>query len=234
VESLRAFRPPKAFAPEGCKAEKTGPGDETGYEYRFRDANRYIQCVPKGTTARLKIKVTPLVDRPAFQNPKHRVKVTDQNGMKYPPLDVTEKEQVVELKAEDGDKVYVLSFNSNNPVNICSDSPGHGMVASSVSIVHSDTLWYFNVPANCENVNVLVNCENLEFVNAEMMDANGKVVAWLDHHDGIGCLHAVRPKTAQKEMWSLRFTKAVEDYSFTLGAPLEPIVFTSPANSIVK
>ena len=211
-----------------------GAGDEMGYEYRFRDANRYIQCVPKGTTARIKIKVTPFVDRPEFQNPRHRVMVTDQNGVKYPPLDVTEKEQVVELKAADVDKVYVLSFNSNNPVNICSDSPGHGMVASAVSLAHSDTMWYFNVPADCENVNVLVNCENLEYVNAEMMDAMGKVVARLDHHDGIGCLHAVRSKTALKEMWSLRFTKAVEDYSFTLGDPLEPIVFTSPANSVVK
>ena len=108
------------------------------------------------------------------------------------------------------------------------------MVASSVSIANSSTQWYFNVPADCEVVNVLVNCPSREYVTAEMMDASGKVVSKLAQHDGIGCLRAERSKTAQKEMWSLRFTEAVEDYSFTLCEPLEPIVFTAPANSIVK
>ncbi|MBP5638045.1 MAG: right-handed parallel beta-helix repeat-containing protein [Victivallales bacterium] len=233
VEILRTVHP-KVFDRKGCKAEKAGPGDEAGYDYRFRGSNRYIQCVPKGKTARIRIKVTPFEDIPELQNPKQRVTVTDKSGIECPPLDLTKEEQVVELKAERDDQVYVLSFNSRNTVNVCSDSPGHGMVASSVSIANSSTQWYFNVPADCETVNVLVNCPHREYVTAEMMDATGKVVAKLNRHDGIGCLRAERSKTAQKEMWSLRFTEAVEDYSFTLGDPLEPIVFTAPANSIVK
>ena len=230
---LRSFHT-KVFDPKGYVAEGKQKGDETGYPIRFRGQNKYIQCVPKGTTARVRIKVVPFEDIPSLMNPKTTVTVIDKSGVQYPSIQLTKEEQVVELKAERGDQVYVLSFNTRNPVNVCSDSPGHGMVATSLSIANSSSHWYFNVPADCTQVTIAVKSPTNEYVTAELLDSTGKVVDRRERKDGLGVLKAERTPTQEKELWSVRFTNAVEDYTFMLGEPLEPIVFTAPANSIAK
>jgi hypothetical protein len=87
---------------------------------------------------------------------------------------------------------------------------------------------YFHVPANVKTVKVKVVSEPNEPVDAALLNENNVIMAEYKEIKGGKILKAKRNDSSKNEIWSIKFTNAVEDYSFTIGAPLRSIVSESP------
>ncbi|MBP5638783.1 MAG: right-handed parallel beta-helix repeat-containing protein [Victivallales bacterium] len=128
--------------------------------------------------------------------------------------------------------VLRLEFDTHQKsIIIKSRNPGFGFGAfPAFKAFRSTGTLYFQVPADLKEVKVLVQGDDGEPVQIEVIDAQGKVRA-TSEYDVTGQLLTIkREVTAAPEMWRVRIVKMVEDYTIRLGAPIQPILYSSPDN----
>lgn len=210
-----------------------GPGVKAGEKVRLRGSNTFVQCVRKGTTARVHLWTDKLVERDTKVDPQ-KIVIENSKGKAVKSVMVDENEQVVELTSPTEDEVYMFKFGGRHPFHVWSEAPGHGMIAANLSPFCTSSTWYFVVPAALKKVSVMVCASELESAVACLYDANGKALMEPKHVTDIDLLNVSRQPTEKDEIWSIRFTKTVEDYSFTLMGDLDPIVFSDPQNVIIR
>ena len=128
--------------------------------------------------------------------------------------------------------VLRLEFDTHQKsIIIKSRNPGFGFGAfPAFKAFRSTGTLYFQVPADLKDVRVMVQGDDNEAVQIEVIDAQGKVRATSEYDVKGQLLTIQREATAEPEMWRIRVVKMVEDYSIRLGAPIQPIFYSSPDN----
>ncbi len=223
----------KSFAvlplrPDLLSADTTRKGVPT-QPLKLRGNNTFLQYVAPGGVAEIRFTVTPIRGTPNVP-----VTVKDSTGIVIDQFNLGPDEYIYKLRSSNGG---VHSFEIRDftaAVTVVSNTPGHGFAAdaSRLSMFRCNSELYFTVPADAADVKVEIYAD--EPVSAALIGPDGKtrdqVVKLLG---GIKILRAERKPTRNAEIWQLKLFDIVEDHGIRLGVPMQPLVFTDPANAFI-
>ena len=229
----RAYRPNKAlknFRSDVVNLKKlksVSAKGKTTATLKLRGLNTFVQYLPKNGEINIKFSVEEIRGVPNVP-----VTVRDQTGITVAQFRIPSSGYTYKLSGKPG--TYSFTFSAPATVVIVkSDAPGQGFIAAAdrLKLFRCNGTFYFNVPAKLTEVKLEVYAD--EPVAAKLCDAAGKVCDSVKYlRGGIKVLYAKRNPSTKDEVWKLK-VKAIEDYGFRLGAPLIPIVATSPENLLV-
>ncbi len=130
---------------------------------------------------------------------------------------------------------FTISSKGHRAIKIESTAPGHGFgAARRLRMFRCSGTLYFQVPAGVENVSIELWGEPpTEGISADLLDAEGKIVAQAPHKASAQIMTAKRSNTEHAEIWSVRITRADEDWGIRLGAPLPPVLYTARENLLI-
>ncbi len=211
----------QALKPAGKKVSAENP-------FQLRGINQFLQYGEAGKTIDVKFNTV------WNHRPKEAIAmpVTVSDSLNVP---------IGEFKVDRGDFAYrftppydgVFKFEidtQGRSVIISSNAPGQGFGAAKIRMIHSHGSFYFNVPAELDKISVETFADINEPAEFQLIDPSGKVRASTPYEAGVKVLTVQRRPTAKPELWQLKIVKAQEDHGFRLGAPLQPIVYSSPDN----
>lgn len=227
------FMPRPFVAADYLGAVSAEKSSSVGKPVKLRGNGRFFQCLKAGQKAVVSLLAEPV--NPAAGKPNVTVEIADANGAIHGKIVLGTAPVKYELRA-DRDAVYVFEFNStSHTVTIGSDMPGGGYPADSqLALFRSGADFYFAVEPEAAEVSFLVQGEVQESLKAILYDADGKPVAGSNKAFDGARLFSVPRKPAQKmEIWHLRMYDVVEDCSVRIGAPQQPVLFTSPGTVVV-
>ena len=190
--------------------------------------NRFTQWIKGGQTAHVKFRVL----KSSKYELKGTVEVQDNNGGFMNRFKIDDKEKVYTFRASHDTAItFVVDVGPNIAV-ITSDTPGHGYPADRpVKICTGNNDFYFIV--NPEQKEVQVELYGEEPLRGTLYDASGKVVADIPKtFIGTKLLRAERKPSRKQELWRVSLTRVMEDHRIRIGAPAEPILFTSPGHVV--
>lgn len=164
-----------------------------------------------------------------------KVEIFDPAGAPYGRFSIDKDDFTYELKGGRGVYKFCLDTRAGrSAINIESSAPGFGFMADSqLNLFRCTGTFYFHVPAGATTFAIRLRGSPGEPVEAELVDPSGKVRASARSEADSQLLKAERPENSPGEIWSLRIPFAVEDYDIRLGAPLPPVLYTFPEDTLV-
>jgi len=197
----------------------------------FRGHTEFLQYASANDKVPLLFRVIPL----GHDKIKVPVEISTPDGNVIARLELTQKEtKYVFIPDHTGVYRFVVRAERTHKVGIESGAAGHGFaVGNNPGLFRCGGRFYFQVPAGIAVVTVKVRTEKGETVDAALLDQQNKLAAKMKRIDGVKILKAVRPDTSRPEIWSIEFTNAVEDYSFSLGAGLTAVVAGNAKNLLI-
>ncbi|MDD3694513.1 MAG: right-handed parallel beta-helix repeat-containing protein [Lentisphaeria bacterium] len=198
---------------------------EFGNTVQTRGGVELIQYAKAGETVNINFKVA-WKSRGSINMP---VIIRDSNGTEHSHFTITEPDYTYTFKPK-GSGVYTFSYKTGgHAVVVNSSAAGWGFSASTgLPLFRSASELYFLVPAELREVAIRVGASMGEPVAVQLIDEKGKVVDNKPQFTGVQFLKASREASAKDEIWQIRLHQVVEDHNVRLGAPLKPIVYTSP------
>ena len=220
------------FKTSPAKLSDYAPVQRNRHPFSVRsDAVFFVQYCDGKTPVKLHFRTT--WKRPNAAKPAMPVEIFDSAGTPNGTFIIDKEDFTYELKRGCG--VYRFLLNTRGrAVNIESSAPGFGFEADSkLKLFRCKGTFFFYVPAGATTFAVQIQGEIGEPVEAELADPSGKVRASAKCEADVRILKGERPENSPAEIWSLRIPLAEEDYSIRLGAPLPPILYTVPENTLV-
>ncbi len=216
------FRPDILTAAPGSKGVPTQP-------LNLRGLNTFVQYVPAGGEVDVRFTTTPVRGIPDVP-----ITVKDSTGIVIDEIRAGPGETAYRLRSKSGGVHSFVIRDSITAVTVTSEAPGQGFVAGAgqLRLFHGDSKLFFVVPGDAPDVKVELFAD--EPVGGALIGPDGKT------HDrvtqvanGIKVLYANRAPTAAPEIWQVELFNVSEDHRIRLGAPLQPVVSTDPANCLV-
>ena len=149
------------------------------------------------------------------------VEVYDINGTPHDTFVVTKPDFDYVLKAQSSNSIYRFFVKPNGRrVCVTSSLAGQGVVANGrvhwLAADNQDV--YFQAKAGAGDVKVELTMEPGEWVSAELIDPDGRIVDRCDKRSAGVILVGKRAKDAPSEIWRLHVTKFMDDCLVRLGA----------------
>lgn len=217
------FLPKKLVAVAGAEGVRTKP-------LKLRGANTFVQYVAPGGEVPLTFTVDPIRGLPHVG-----VTVKDSTGIVVDELKLTPGKTTYRLRSNNGGAHTFALREFTASLTIESDAPGQGFVAGAerLSMFRCNSELFFIVPAGAKEVKIELYAD--EPAGGALIDADGKIRDQVKRiENGIKILYAKRRPSAEPEIWSVKLFNVSEDHGIRLGAPLSPIVSTSPANCLIS
>ncbi len=216
------FRPEILTAAPGAKGVATKP-------LNLRGSNTFVQYVPAGGEVEIRFKTKPIRGIPNVP-----VTVKDSTGIVVDEIKLGPGETVYKLHSNNGGVHSFLIRDSYTAVTVTSNAPGQGFAADAgrLRMYQGNSNLFFVVPGDAPEVKVEVYAD--EPVGGALTGPDGKVydkVNQMEH--GIKILYAKRTPTPKPEIWQVKLFNVSEDHGIRLGAPLQPVVYTDPANCLI-
>jgi len=210
------------------KLKSVSTEGKTTATLKLRNMNTFVQYLPQNGEIDIEFSVEEIRGVPNVP-----VTVRDQTGITVDKFRISSSGYTYKLCGKPGVYSFTI-FAPATAVIVKSDAPGQGFFAAAdrIKLFRCNGMFYFNVPATLTEIKIEVYAD--EPVSAKLCDSTGKVCDSVENlRGGIKVLYAKRKPSAKDEVWKLD-VNAVEDYGFRLGAPLIPIVATSPENLLVS
>lgn len=211
----------------------TGKTVKGGEQTRIRKAFRFIQCVPG--PGEYPIRFTGYkVGKAPF---RLQGIVRDPNGAVYDRFTTDQTDYAYPLKVKGGGGNYLMEVNAGGHcLSLHPSGSGQAILADQQLNLFGgrNNRFYFTVPANAEEVVVETAATITEPADVQILDAAGKVRKEIRNNKTTVLLKIPREKTGTTEVWSIRFPRTTEDYSFRICAPCLPLVSAAPENLLVE
>lgn len=165
------------------------------------------------------------------------VEVFDPAGTPHDTFTVTEADFTYRLKTTAKNAIYrfVVSPNGSR-VRLGSENPGHGFVATDRIhwITGAGQDLYFQARKGSGDVKVELTMSPGEWVSAELIDPQGKVVDKCVKANAGVILNGKRPADAPAGIWRLHITRFVDDCKMRLGSATSGIYAYAPELLLVE
>ncbi len=211
----------------------TGRTVKGGEQIRIRKAFRFVQSVPG--PGEYPIRFTGYkVGKTPF---KLQGLLRDPNGAVYDRFTTDRTDYTYPLKIKGGGGIYLVEVNAGGHcLSLHPSGSGQSILADQpVNLFGGlNNRFYFTVPANAEEVAVEATATIMEPVDVQILDAAGKVVKEIRNNKTAALMKVPREKTGKAEVWSIRFPRTTEDYSFRICAPALPLVSAAPENLLIE
>ncbi len=196
----------------------------------LRGPQRFLLYGEQGKPVKILFKVTWHRDAP-FSIP---VAIADSDGNKEGELTLTQEETVFEFRPSHT-QVYSFSWQTSWTMRVATDAPGQGYACTNrLGLMDCEQDFFFPVPEGLETISLELSSDPGEPASAVMFDENGRLVGETDYNFGIQLLQVKRKKENRNAaVWRVHI-KGREDHGVRLGAPLEPILYTSPKNLLKR